>query len=81
MTNRPGKASTSDPRAVRAESVSSATRLTIPEVLAEVKVSRSTFYQWRATGQAPRCTKLPNGEIRVLRADLDDWWDNLGDAA
>jgi predicted DNA-binding transcriptional regulator AlpA len=55
--------------------------LTIPEVITELKVSRSTFYYWRQTGKAPRCHKLPNGEIRVRRTDLDDWFANLEEAA
>ncbi|NJC86795.1 helix-turn-helix transcriptional regulator [Planosporangium mesophilum] len=55
--------------------------LTIPEVIAELKVSRSTFYYWRQTGKAPRCIKLPNGEIRVRRVDLDEWFDSLEEAA
>ena len=48
-------------------------QLTIPEVCAELRVSRSTFYYWRQLGKAPKCIKLPNGEIRVRRADLDTW--------
>jgi predicted DNA-binding transcriptional regulator AlpA len=55
--------------------------LTIPEVMAELQVSRSTFYYWRQTGKAPRCIKLPNGEIRVRRTDLDRWLDSLEEAA
>lgn len=55
--------------------------LTIPEVVAELKVSRSTFYYWRQTGKAPRCIKLPNGEIRVRRRDLDLWLESMEDAA
>jgi predicted DNA-binding transcriptional regulator AlpA len=55
--------------------------LTVPEVIAELQVSRSTFYYWRQTGKAPRCIKLPNGEIRVRRTDLDAWLNGLEDAA
>jgi predicted DNA-binding transcriptional regulator AlpA len=55
--------------------------LTIQEVIAELKVSRSTFYYWRQTGKAPRCIKLPNGDIRVRRTDLDAWLSTLEDAA
>ena len=55
--------------------------LTIPEVISELKVSRSTFYYWRQTGKAPRCIKLPNGDIRVRRIDLDMWLCSLEDAA
>lgn len=36
-------------------------------------MARSTFYDWRAAHKAPRCIKLPNGAIRIRRADLDRW--------
>ena len=36
-------------------------------------ISSSTFYDWWAKGTAPRCIKLPNGEIRVRRTELDRW--------
>jgi predicted DNA-binding transcriptional regulator AlpA len=55
--------------------------LTIPEIVHELKVSRSTFYYWRQIGKAPRCIKLPNGEIRVRRRDLDEWLARMEDAA
>jgi excisionase family DNA binding protein len=48
-------------------------KLTVNEVCAELKVSRSTFYSWRQAGKGPRAIKLPNGDVRVLRADLDAW--------
>ncbi|ROO90598.1 AlpA family transcriptional regulator [Actinocorallia herbida] len=47
--------------------------LSVPIVCAELGITRSTFYDWRAKGNAPRCVKLPNGCIRVRRADLDLW--------
>jgi predicted DNA-binding transcriptional regulator AlpA len=47
--------------------------LTVATVLAELDVPRSTFYKWRRLGIAPRCIKLPNGEVRIRRADLDRW--------
>lgn len=49
--------------------------LTLPEVCAEIKISRSTFYDWRAKGLAPECWKIPNGELRISREDLDAWWE------
>ncbi|HEX3613784.1 MAG TPA: helix-turn-helix domain-containing protein [Sporichthyaceae bacterium] len=51
----------------------SADKLTIPQVCAELSVSRSTFYFWRQRNKAPRCIKLPNGEVRIRRSDLDQW--------
>jgi excisionase family DNA binding protein len=61
--------------------VCSRKRLTIAEVCADLGVSRSTFYEWRAKGRAPRCIKLPNGEIRIRTADYERWLDSLEDAA
>jgi predicted DNA-binding transcriptional regulator AlpA len=49
--------------------------LKLPEVLEEIGMSRAAFYRMRARGQAPRLRKLPNGLVRVSRADLDSWWD------
>lgn len=56
-------------------------KLTIAEVCAELKISRSTFYDWRAKRRAPRCITLPNGSLRVRRSDLDHWLEARGDKA
>lgn len=55
--------------------------LTIADVCAELGVARSTFYDWRAAKKAPRCIKLPNGELRIRRTDLENWLDSLQEAA
>ena len=55
--------------------------LTIADVCDELGVARSTFYDWRAKGAAPKSLKLPNGEIRVRRVDLDAWLHTLEDGA
>lgn len=47
--------------------------LTIAEVLAELKIARSTFDTWRVLGTAPECIKYPNGQLRVRRSALDAW--------
>lgn len=52
-------------------------RFTVAELCTELGISRSTFYDWRAKGRAPRCIKLPNGEIRIRRTDFDTWLDSL----
>ncbi|SCD93466.1 transcriptional regulator, AlpA family [Streptomyces sp. BpilaLS-43] len=49
--------------------------LTLVEVLTELRMSRAAFYRLRARGNAPRCLKLPNGQIRIRRADLDAWFE------
>jgi predicted DNA-binding transcriptional regulator AlpA len=55
--------------------------LKLPEVLAELDMSRAAFYRLRARGKAPRVVKLPNGSIRVRRADLDRWLATCEEAA
>lgn len=55
--------------------------LTIADVCAELGIARSTFYDWRSANKAPKCIKLPNNEIRVRRADLNDWLESLEDNA
>ncbi|MER5509531.1 helix-turn-helix domain-containing protein [Streptomyces sp. NPDC002766] len=55
--------------------------LKLPEVLDEIGMSRAAFYRMRARGLAPRIRKLPNGQVRVSRADLDAWWESCGDPA
>lgn len=48
-------------------------KLTVDEVCLELKISRSTFYEWRQKRRGPRCIRLPNGALRVRRRDFDDW--------
>lgn len=56
--------------------------MTVREVLAELKgVSRDTFYRWRQLRVAPPAIRLPNGELRIRRCDLDQWLDELRDTA
>ncbi|HEY8114624.1 MAG TPA: helix-turn-helix domain-containing protein [Actinomycetes bacterium] len=47
--------------------------LSVSQVLAELGVSRRTFYRWRELGHAPAMLRLPNGELRVWRSDLVAW--------
>ena len=56
-------------------------RLTIAQLCKELGISRSTFYEWRAKGRAPRCIKLPNGQIRIRRAEFDRWLESLEEVA
>jgi predicted DNA-binding transcriptional regulator AlpA len=52
--------------------------LTVSQVLAVLgDVSRRTFYRWRETGKAPEAIRLPNGELRIWRSDLNTWLDRL----
>lgn len=56
-------------------------RLTIAQLCEEPGISRSPFYEWRAKGRAPRCIKLPNGQIRIRRAEFERWLDSLEEVA
>ncbi len=64
-------------------SVESARRrhMTITDVCAELGIARSTFYDWRAARKAPLCIKLPNGDIRIRRADFERWLSGLEDVS
>ncbi|MBB2909143.1 excisionase family DNA binding protein [Streptosporangium becharense] len=55
--------------------------LTLAEICEELQISRSTFYDWRTKGRAPRCLKLPNGDLRIRRADFEQWLNTLENAA
>ncbi|MDT3446196.1 DNA-binding protein [Pseudofrankia sp. BMG5.37] len=56
--------------------------LTLDQVLAELggphgPLPRSTWSDWQLKGKGPKVIKLPNGQIRVTRDDLNDWLDSL----
>jgi predicted DNA-binding transcriptional regulator AlpA len=52
--------------------------LTVAQVLATLgNVSPRTFYRWREIGKAPPAVRLPNGELRIWRSDLNAWLDRL----
>jgi excisionase family DNA binding protein len=61
--------------------VKSSQYLTVDEFCDAMDVARSTFYEWRAKGQAPRCMKLPNGRIRIRRAEFERWLDSREEEA
>ncbi|MEO3820144.1 excisionase [Plantactinospora sp. B24E8] len=44
-------------------------------------MSRRTFYRWRELGIAPKCIKLPNGELRIERRGLRAWLEQHREAA
>jgi len=55
--------------------------LTVADICEELQISRSTFYEWRAKHKGPRVVRLPNGDLRVRRADFDSWLSTLEEAA
>jgi predicted DNA-binding transcriptional regulator AlpA len=64
-----------------ATSVARDEMLKLSEVIAELRISKSTFYDWRAKGRAPRCLKLPNGDPRVRRSELTRFLDACEEVA
>ena len=58
----------------RAGSRTANSMLTVDQILEDLgDVSRRTFYEWRAKGTGPKCVKLPNGELRIRRAEYERW--------
>ncbi len=51
--------------------------MTVRDLCEELGVARSTFYDWRAARKAPPCIKLPNGDLRIRRADFERWLESL----
>jgi excisionase family DNA binding protein len=78
------KAHAADPKRLSAKGNTVSNRdpkLTVAEVCDELNVAKSTFYDWRTKGRAPRCIRLPNGDLRIRRSELDRWIDAREDAA
>ncbi|MFD0883982.1 helix-turn-helix transcriptional regulator [Streptosporangium algeriense] len=55
-------------------------KLTIAYICKDLEISRSTFDEWRQKGRAPKCLRLPNGSLRVRRAEYERWLASLEDA-
>lgn len=55
--------------------------MTTEEVLALLggQVDRNVFYRWRSTGRAPKGLKLPNGQLRFSRTEIDAWLASLAE--
>jgi len=54
-------------------------KLTVTEILEDLAdedgnpLPRRTWDEWRAKGTGPKCIKLPNGQLRIRRAEYDRW--------
>lgn len=68
MTTSPGSRSLSSRRATSA----SDELMTVLEMCAELKISRRTFYRWKAAGDVPDLIPFP-GEFRAWRSDFQAW--------
>ena len=47
--------------------------LTLQEVALELGVPYESVRKWRQRGKLPHTIKLPNGQLRIHRKDLDLW--------
>ncbi|MFK0221931.1 helix-turn-helix transcriptional regulator [Streptomyces vinaceus] len=56
-------------------------KMTVKEVIADLRVAPSTFYRWLQLGKAPRSIKLPNGDLRFRRSEYERWLAAREDAA
>lgn len=56
--------------------------LTLDDFLVEFDIPRSTYTAWRRKGKpVPRFRKMPNGELRTTRSEVDSWFANLPEVA
>ncbi|MEU6982681.1 helix-turn-helix domain-containing protein [Streptomyces sp. NPDC046324] len=49
----------------------------LTDVLAEIGITRATYYRWRNRGYGPEVKRLPNGHLRVRRSVLDAFLSEL----
>ncbi|PKW10042.1 transcriptional regulator, AlpA family [Streptomyces sp. 1222.5] len=56
-------------------------KMTVQEVITDLKVAPSTFYRWRQLDIGPRAIKLPNGDVRIRRSEYERWLAEREDAA
>ncbi|MEV3937295.1 helix-turn-helix domain-containing protein [Glycomyces sp. NPDC049804] len=60
---------------------SSTNLMTLQDVYEELEISKSTWNDWKNKGRAPKHFKLPNGQVRIRRADFDKWLDQLAEVS
>ena len=51
--------------------------LTVTDILTDLNISRRTWQEWREKGRAPRCKRLPNGQLRISETAYRAWLDSL----
>ena len=47
--------------------------LTVSELAAELRVGLTTIYTMNTHGGGPKLIRLPSGQVRYRRADVDEW--------
>ncbi|WP_327284873.1 helix-turn-helix transcriptional regulator [Streptomyces sp. NBC_01205] len=51
--------------------------LPLTDALAELGITRATWYRWRNRGYCPEVRRLPNGHLRIRRSVLDAFMDDM----
>ncbi len=51
--------------------------MTVTEFCEELGIARSTWDEWKVAGKVPTYLKLPNGRIRIPRAEFELWLEGL----
>lgn len=51
--------------------------LSVQDILDMFDVSPRTWEKWRARRLTPTGRRLPNGQLRFRRSDVEQWWDGL----
>lgn len=55
--------------------------LTVEDVLRELQIARSTLDAWRRRRKFPAFRRLPNGQLRLKRVELEMWLDGCRKAS
>ena len=55
--------------------------LTVSDICSELGVARATLSKWRRSNAGPTFKKLPNGQLRISRIELDSWVNQLAEVA
>jgi hypothetical protein len=55
--------------------------LSVQDILDDLGIPRRTWQRWRELGRAPKCKRLPSGELRIRRDVYDTWLDSLEEDA
>ncbi|MEU8035600.1 helix-turn-helix domain-containing protein [Streptosporangium sp. NPDC049078] len=50
-----------------------AKKITVDYICEDLGINRSTFYEWRQKGRAPKCFRIPNGDLRIYLSDYENW--------
>lgn len=51
--------------------------LTVDDLCAELSLPKSTFYKWRGKRLGPEALRLPSGQLRFRRSEVDRWAESL----